>query len=750
MRVKIMYNKTPFVMISVLILISCAYAFEYNNPTIPRIEKTNLDIATAVNYTNVNVNDSNYLDGYSSEDFVLKTGDTMTGSLILPELNFTNRYINVDTWAVLGYNQLVIKLENPTSPYPDFNLNLYSDGVSAMIYPSRTSAPSSFLLGNPSNENYQYDYLGIRTGGSVKIGTTTITDGLVTNTDGQISFDDNNIITTGNVRSGQLWITNNSNLAFVVQSDAPTDIFIVDTITPAVRVYSDLIVEEDVIANKFIGDGSQLTNLKIYNSTYDSTYNASYDRAVRNATEGGYQIYADRYMSNKSLMFIENRNTSTAIGKTYINNTIIMGATPSSGTALLISNDMNLLGTSTAGFSSTLLFGERIDNNFRFAHVSGVAPLGGSIWGRYMNNTFRGNGNSLHGAYNLIGDHTENLYTGSYGVTSGGINFAPTRTYTYFKNFSTTASANLVLNDYLLEFSGGSNSVAGINYWTGMKYEFKISDNSSIQLPTIMDLVFSSENANAQITKNVKGLNVQLSGLNNRTRGNVTAYTALIYNNNQSERAIGYWANVYGNNNSNWAFYTEAGDSLFKNTQVNGTFNLNNNANISGNVNVSGNFYVEKNVSFIVPYGQYADMNTETVASANTGYAFKFNQTEDDWMINKSIDGMNFSVMIPGDYEIILSVTTESSSANQVAYVWFEKNGVNVPRSATPYQFKATNAIALIPVSFIIDLNTTDKLRIMYGADSTSVIFPYLTNTSFSPEVPSVIMSMKYIGRITP
>lgn len=169
----------------------------------------------------------------------------------------------------------------------------------------------------------------------------------------------------------------------------------------------------------------------------------------------------------------------------------------------------------------------------------------------------------------------------------------------------------------------------------------------------------------------------------------------------------------------------------------------------NGFVNITNNLMVTGNLSVKRPYAMYSSTQTQTCAAANTAYPMTFNWTEDYYEIIKSNDNSNFSFQQSGDYEILLSIMAQSTSPGQRAYIWIQKNGVNVPRSTTVYDFKSTNSLAVIAVPFILDMNTTDIFRVMYAGDSTGINFPVVAATSFAPITPSAIITIAKLSEIT-
>lgn len=173
-----------------------------------------------------------------------------------------------------------------------------------------------------------------------------------------------------------------------------------------------------------------------------------------------------------------------------------------------------------------------------------------------------------------------------------------------------------------------------------------------------------------------------------------------------------------------------------------------NNLNVSGNVNVTQNIYIGGNISVKVPYAVFTDNTTQGLISTLAGQPMNFSITEDNYYINIT-NKQNITVKQVGDYHFIVSAIGICGNNNKHINVWWQKNGINVPRSNTLQELSTANVEALLTIPFIIDLNATDNLRIMWNADSTGCTLEYTPSTSFIPETPSIILTINRIGDIT-
>jgi hypothetical protein len=169
---------------------------------------------------------------------------------------------------------------------------------------------------------------------------------------------------------------------------------------------------------------------------------------------------------------------------------------------------------------------------------------------------------------------------------------------------------------------------------------------------------------------------------------------------------------------------------------------------LTDNLNVTKNVFIGGNVTFKRPSATYTSTETQTIPIINTAYPVTFNWTEDSYLINK-INNTNFSVSQEGKYQMIFSAICQSAVAGKHVEIWIQKNGVNIPRTDTLYEFKGANAETVIVVPFEVPLNLTDSFRIMWASDDTGTTMVYKTNTSYSPETPSIIMEVNKISALT-
>lgn len=105
--------------------------------------------------------------------------------------------------------------------------------------------------------------------------------------------------------------------------------------------------------------------------------------------------------------------------------------------------------------------------------------------------------------------------------------------------------------------------------------------------------------------------------------------------------------------------------------------------------------------------------------------------------------GSNFEVQYAGKYNLQFSIQLDKSSgAGEHIYIWFRKNGVDIPYSASEVAIQGTLAESIPSWNYIFELNAGDYVNVMYSVTNTNVYLKAVAPTGIVPGVPSVIITM--------
>lgn len=142
-------------------------------------------------------------------------------------------------------------------------------------------------------------------------------------------------------------------------------------------------------------------------------------------------------------------------------------------------------------------------------------------------------------------------------------------------------------------------------------------------------------------------------------------------------------------------------------------------------------------------YGDWYDTTNQTAGNINTAHAVKMNSAGAVSGFELNAGGTEIKALNAGRYnfEFSLQFTSSNSSTSRV-YVWYRKNGVDVPNSNTVLTI-ASNGGKLAPSwNFPVLMNANDTFSLMWAVDSTSVSLSAEPALAFAPSIPSVILTV--------
>lgn len=138
-------------------------------------------------------------------------------------------------------------------------------------------------------------------------------------------------------------------------------------------------------------------------------------------------------------------------------------------------------------------------------------------------------------------------------------------------------------------------------------------------------------------------------------------------------------------------------------------------------------------------YGSFYDTTTQTAAAANTAYAMNLNTTAESNQI-AVVSNSRITFKNRGTYNIQFSAQLDQSSgATHHVYIWFRKNGVDIPDSASVVAIQGTSAESIAAWNFIVTVLGGDYVEIMWAVENTAVTLTASPATAFCPAIPSVI-----------
>lgn len=144
-------------------------------------------------------------------------------------------------------------------------------------------------------------------------------------------------------------------------------------------------------------------------------------------------------------------------------------------------------------------------------------------------------------------------------------------------------------------------------------------------------------------------------------------------------------------------------------------------------------------------YGSFYSTQTQTATTANAGTAMTFNNTAE---ANQVAIANNSQITIKnrGTYNIQFSCQIDQSSGSpHYIWIWFRKNGVDIPDSASKISLQSAKAELIPAWNFIVSVLGGDYIEIMWAVEDTSVQLLYEAATGFCPAIPSTIVTVTSI-----
>jgi len=178
------------------------------------------------------------------------------------------------------------------------------------------------------------------------------------------------------------------------------------------------------------------------------------------------------------------------------------------------------------------------------------------------------------------------------------------------------------------------------------------------------------------------------------------------------------------------------------------------------NVGCSAMFYAVSNTVWeelqgfgravpILHYGAFSDTTLQTAASINTAYAMTFNTTDSSNGVSIGSPSSRLVVANQGVYNVQFSAQLDETSGGTAnIHIWLRKNGTNVPNTASTVSLQGTAARTVAAWNFIIQLEPTNYVELMWATDTTNARILAASATSVWPAIPSVICTITQVNNL--
>lgn len=160
----------------------------------------------------------------------------------------------------------------------------------------------------------------------------------------------------------------------------------------------------------------------------------------------------------------------------------------------------------------------------------------------------------------------------------------------------------------------------------------------------------------------------------------------------------------------------------------------------------TGVIFVRPTITQMQYYGVFSKTTDQTPAVINTAYALTFDAT--DISNGVSIGTPTSRIVVPQsglyNFNATVQITSGNTSAKNV-WVWFRKNGTDIPNSARLVTINVNGGYVPVALSEPISLAANGYVELMFAADDTSITIDTVASTAFAPAAPAVSLEVTQV-----
>ena len=167
-------------------------------------------------------------------------------------------------------------------------------------------------------------------------------------------------------------------------------------------------------------------------------------------------------------------------------------------------------------------------------------------------------------------------------------------------------------------------------------------------------------------------------------------------------------------------------------------------AAVLNNSNTAGEIFVRPTVEQQQLYGRFARTTDQTANTVNTGYPILFNDTEISNGISIGDPTSRIVVSESGFYQFDISTQVSASSNKGVVYLWYRKNGTDIPYSSRRSTI-TNNDTLTFNTTLQISLDANDYVELMWASTAAGITLDANPTPVVGPAIASVLLSVAQI-----
>jgi hypothetical protein len=141
-------------------------------------------------------------------------------------------------------------------------------------------------------------------------------------------------------------------------------------------------------------------------------------------------------------------------------------------------------------------------------------------------------------------------------------------------------------------------------------------------------------------------------------------------------------------------------------------------------------------------YGQFFDTTTQVATVINTATTVTFNTTDISNGIFIGSPTSRIVVDTEGIYNFQVSMQFDSTGgSNHDVWVWFRKNGTDIPNSAMYLNIQNNQSEVLQAFNLLVSMKALDYLEVMWEVGNLNAQMAAFAATGVHPAIPSIILT---------
>lgn len=160
----------------------------------------------------------------------------------------------------------------------------------------------------------------------------------------------------------------------------------------------------------------------------------------------------------------------------------------------------------------------------------------------------------------------------------------------------------------------------------------------------------------------------------------------------------------------------------------------------------NGVIFVRPTVEQQRTYGVFSKTTDQSPAATNTAYTLTFDNADISSGLSIGTPSSRIVTSRAGLYQLEarVQITSGNSSAKNV-YVWFRKNGTDIPNSSRIITSDINNGYVTLAMTEIVSLDASEYIEMAFAASDTAVTIDTVAATAFAPASPAIILSVTQV-----